>query len=442
MLMVLVRFADKISSRRGPMLLGLAGLLGSTVILCLGRSIAVLAIGRALQGITAAVPWVVGLALLVDTVGPEGVGVAMGYVGLSMSMAMLLAPLLGGVVFAKAGYYAVFAMAFGLIILDIFLRLVMIEKKMAVKWLPVEPVKTDQEGLGGKTDETHQAGLDIEMDEVRQADTKGASSDGKTAVEELNENTVSAPDDAPIPPVIVPDHVPEIVKHWTAHLPPVVRLLSSRRVLSAIFGCTIQATLYTSFDSILPLYVRDTFHFNSIGAGLIFLPLVISSFLGPVFGHLSDKHGPRWYATAGFILAGPCLILLRLVYKDTLDQKVLLCALLALTGTGLTMTLTPMMAEIAYAVEAKGRNRPAGYFGKNGAYAQAYSLFNVAWAGGFLIGPLLAGLTVQASGWPTSTLILGCISFATAIPVAIWTGGSIFKKRKLQRDAARALHEE
>ena len=83
------------------MLLGLLALGGATVIICLGKSIAVLAIGRVLQGISASVPWVVGLSLLVDTVGPDGVGQAMGYVGLSMSMAMLVAPLLGGVVFAE-----------------------------------------------------------------------------------------------------------------------------------------------------------------------------------------------------------------------------------------------------------------------------------------------------------------------------------------------------
>ncbi|KAK4503372.1 hypothetical protein PRZ48_004287 [Zasmidium cellare] len=92
------------------------------------------------------------------------------------------------------------------------------------------------------------------------------------------------------------------------------------------------------------------------------------------------------------------------------------------------------MAEIAYAVEAKAARRPAGFFGKNGAYAQAYALFNMAWAAGSMIGPLLAGLVNESHGWPTATLILGCVSIFTAIPTAIWTGGSIFKKRRRQRE--------
>lgn len=38
----------------------------------------------------------------------------MGYVTMSMSVAVLVAPLLGGVVYARAGYFAVFYMAFGM----------------------------------------------------------------------------------------------------------------------------------------------------------------------------------------------------------------------------------------------------------------------------------------------------------------------------------------
>jgi MFS family permease len=212
-------------------------------------------------------------------------------------------------------------------------------------------------------------------------------------------------------------------------------------LLSALWGCTIQATLLTAFDSILPLFVRDTFHWNSLGAGLIFLPIVVVSFFGPVVGWLSDKHGPRLYAIAGYTLACPCLILLRLVHENTIGQKVLLCALLALVGISLTLVITPMMAEITYAVAAKAAHHPPGHFGKNGAYAQAYSLFNVAWAAGCMIGPLLAGLVNQAHGWGTATLILGLISLATVVPTAIWTGGSIFKKVRARKEERRR-HDE
>ena len=81
------------------------------------------------------------------------------------------------------------------------------------------------------------------------------------------------------------------------------------------------------------------------------------------------------------------------------------------------------MAEIAHAVDAEAQKHPDGFFGPNGAYGQAYSLGNGAWAGGLLLGPLMAGMTVTKADWGTVTLILGCLSISGAIPTAIWTGG-------------------
>ncbi|EME46585.1 hypothetical protein DOTSEDRAFT_70558 [Dothistroma septosporum NZE10] len=420
--------ADRMKSRQIPFMAGLLLLGASTAMLTVGDSIGILAAGRVLQGASAAVVWVVGLAVLVDTVGPDDIGGAMGYVGLSMSLAILLAPLLGGVVFQYAGYYQVYAMAFGLIVLDIVLRFAMIEKKNARRWLP-DQSPSAEEALESWHDRTV---ANLEKDPVAgkgQDDVKNSLSTGGPT----ERNASHAPSRVAS---MVPENAPGIVKAIVARLPPVVFLFGSRRVLCALWACVIQSSLMTSFDSILPLFVRNTFHWDSTGAGLVFLPIVVASFVGPFVGRLSDKYGPRWFATAGFALCCPFLILLRLVTHDSMGQKVILCALLAIIGFGLTLALTPIMAEIAYAVGAKALRHPPGFFGKNGAFAQAYGLFNMAWAAGAMIGPLLAGFVVDAQGWPTATLILGCISIFTTIPTAIWTGGSIFKKRRKDKEEA------
>ncbi|KAL8688753.1 MAG: hypothetical protein Q9218_005417, partial [Villophora microphyllina] len=126
--------ADRSTFRRTPLLVGLLALAGATLMLCFGKDIGVLVAGRLLQGMSAAIVWTVGLALLVDTVGQQEVGQVMGFVSIAMSVAILVAPLLGGVVYDRAGYYGVYYMAFALIILDIILRMAMIEKKVARKW--------------------------------------------------------------------------------------------------------------------------------------------------------------------------------------------------------------------------------------------------------------------------------------------------------------------
>lgn len=411
--------ADRLSSRRTPMLLGLLALAGATVMLCLGRSIGVIAVGRVLQGMSAAVIWVVGLALLVDTVGGDEIGQAMGYVGLAMSLGLLTSPLLGGVVFERAGYYSVWAMAFALLGLDIILRLIMVERKIAVRWDPrfepkrAEGMTSDQKIATRQLDEGPDD--EIELEDDRSQEPASDSTDSHSL-----------------------EDGPDTRDKWYHRLPPLIKLLASRRLLSALWAVLIQSALLTSFDSVLPLFTKNTFGWNATGAGLIFLPIVVPTFAGPYIGHLSDKHGPRWFATAGFAGCAPFLIILRLVDHDSLKQKVLLCALLALIGLFLTLALTPIMAEVTYAVMDKESRRPKGYYGKNGAYAQAYSLFNMGWAAGCMIGPLLAGLVVNSAGWPTATLILGCVSIFTALPVVIWTGGSWRKSKGRNMQAERA----
>lgn len=72
--------ADRVSARQLPFLAGLAAMLASTIIFALGQSIAVLVVARIFQGISAAVVWTVGLALVLDTVGPENLGKTIGSV--------------------------------------------------------------------------------------------------------------------------------------------------------------------------------------------------------------------------------------------------------------------------------------------------------------------------------------------------------------------------
>lgn len=388
--------------------------------LLVGSSIGVLVAGRLLQGFSAAVVWTVGLALLVDTVGQKDVGQVMGYVSLSMSLSILLAPLLGGVVYARAGYFAVYYMAFGLIALDIILRIALIEKKIAKQW--DTPIKE---------------GSSVNLPSVVEGPP-----DPPTSKHTASADTSPASTTPPIIPfessdLDRPTSAPADLKQRRFSLPPVITLLGSRRLLASLWGCLVQASLLTAFDSVLPLRVQAIFHWSSTGVGLIFLALILPSFIAPFIGYLSDKFSPRWLAAGGFILACPFLVLLRLVDHDSVGQKVLLCALLALLGAALTMVMTPLLAEITYVVEAKEKKNPAA-FGAGGAYAQAYGLFNVAFAGGSLVGPIWAGFVEQKAGWGTMSWTLGLLSAVSAVPVVVYSGGLITKRH---REAKRWGHE-
>jgi hypothetical protein len=89
---------------------------------------------------------------------------------------------------------------------------------------------------------------------------------------------------------------------------------------------------------------------------------------------MADKYGPRWLVAVGFTTSLPCLILLRLITHDALQQIVLLCVLLVLLGISLTLVMGPLMAEIAYVVEVKEK-KISETFKKSGAYTQIYKLY-------------------------------------------------------------------
>ncbi|KAL1888703.1 hypothetical protein Sste5346_009409 [Sporothrix stenoceras] len=368
-------YADHTSSRRWPLMLGLIALGASTVLLCVGRSIGVFIAGRILQGFSAAVVWSVGLALLADTMGRR-IGLAMGYVAISLSGGLLFAPLIGGAVYAGSGYYAVYYVAFGLIVLDILLRLLLIEKKIARKWIKEEDLVADT------------------ATDVPAVDEEAAAGTGTAAVpttSRIASRVTSHVTDNGLPPT-----PPE-----KSTFQRICILFRSRRLIFALLGCLIDAGIMTAFDTVLPLYVQETFNWSSTAAGLIFFALFIPPLiLSPPVGLLADRWGAKWLSLSGFIALVPLLVCLRFVDHNTTHQKILLGALLSLIGVALTFSNVPLMAEISFTIEAEEERNP-GVWGSKGVYGIGYGLFNTAFALGSAGGSLLAGFIHTEYSWAT-----------------------------------------
>jgi len=154
---------------------------------------------------------------------------------------------------------------------------------------------------------------------------------------------------------------------------------------------------------------------------------MVPGFSAPLVGILADRYGARWPSLAGFVASVPLLVCLRFVTENTIGQKVLLGALLALLGMTLTFCNTPLMAEITYAIEEKEKRRP-GMWGEKGVYGIGYGLFTTAFALGGTAGSLLSGYVNAGPGWGTMTWALA-IWMASGIPVvAIWLGGKPSKR--------------
>lgn len=383
-------------SRQIPLLGGLVILLGSTVMFCLGRSIPVLVVARLLQGASAGIVWTVALALLSDTVGKDQSGKALGFVAASYSVGTLIAPMLGGIVYREGGYFEVFSMMFALISVDIILRLLIIEKHKAVRWL--EATETVPAGQP-----TAEASGDI-------SPAASSGHDRPTAEVEKASMAVNCPQ-----------------AESKRKLPVIFVLLKSRRLEAAFTGTFMVSASMAAFDSTLPLFVNRIFDWDALGAGLIFIALLLPHLAGPWIGYCVDKYGPRWIATGGLILLLPFWILLRLVDHNTIRQKVLLCGLLSGVGVAGALAVTSLMTEFSKVCDGKERQDPSLFGGKS-AYATSYGIFNVAWAAGSLAGPLMAAALERNEGWATMTLVFGILSAVCTIPVVLFSGGLITRQ--------------
>lgn len=394
-------YTDRSTSRRTPFLLGLLLLLIATILLWVAprladASIPIQVVARLLQGLASTVVWTTGFAVLVDAVGQEHIGEASGYIGIALNAGSITAPLLGGIVFAKSGYDAVFALILSVVAVDILFRLVMKERPRTEKGEPDFDTVTDPEALKKQ--------MIIEITPVA------------SSMNSSEEDLIKA--------------LPQ--KSTTSRLPGFMRLLFSVRFLVALWGIVMLASTFSGIETILPLAVKSAFGWNSMGSGLIFLPLSVPAVLGPVVGKLTDRFGVgRWFAGSAFLVLCPTLIALRFVQSNSMNQKALLCILLAIVGLCLTMILEPLFAEVTLRAgelekeDISARNDNSKH---PGYYAQAYAHFNMAWALGNVLGPLVAGLLVDAAGWKTATLALGLFCGGSAIPVTLWCTGFIVRK--------------
>ena len=319
-------FADRSSSRQAPFLTGLALTFAATILFAESKAPGLLVLARCLQGASAGIVYTVGLALLVDTVGREGLGQWMGFVMIGFNIGTLLGPMLGGIIYTQLGYWPVFIVVLAVVASDFLLRIFMIEKGKATKW---------EEGNPSLEPTTYGTIPTVYDQEHRPETTEVGPSGPSSSVKESERDSEQAP-------LLAQHSMPSIASSQTlekddgflaSHFPIMVTLLSSKRLMSAVYGSFINTTLTCAFDSVLPLFVKKTFGWNPTAAGLVFLTIAFPSILGPLAGALADRFGSRPVALGGFAIATPALALLGLVRDGSVGMQALLCVLLTIVGT-------------------------------------------------------------------------------------------------------------
>lgn len=302
--------------------------------------------------------------------------------------------------YKKTGYPGVFGIGFAILAIDFIMRLLVIEKKVARRYDAEDPSAV---GDLDTTPSHHTDGQDEENDSDEEQPLLG---------KEIDEFKLSENQSA------------------LARKIPILPLLKDPRLVTAFLVAFIQAVLLGSFDATIPTIAQELFAFDSLKAGILFLPLgAFDLILGPLAGWAVDRYGTKPAAVVGYAYLTPVLILLRLPHAGGKDQMILYGALLALSGVGLAIIGAPSIVEAGAVVQKYYEENP-DFFGEEGPYAQLYGLNSMVFSAGLTIGPELAGELKQRIGYGNMNLVLAAICLLTSVLCFVYIGG---KPKMLKR---------
>lgn len=362
---------------------GLAALLASTGLLCFGRTLTLLVLARILQGLSAAVVWTVGLALIIDTVGPYQLGRVFGTMHSIISMGSLAAPSLGGILYDRFGYYSIYIVSAIVLVFDIFLRIFMIEKSTARKFV---------------------------------------ESDGNKSTNDSDERTLLLP--TPPPSHSEPDGNLDLSEDQPptsllARYFPLSTVMTDRGLMACMIVCFTQATLLSSFDATVPLHARASFGLGSLGSGLLFCVLQLAFLLsGPLFGWWADLRGGRIPIVMGSLGLVPLLILLGLPTSQG-NGLVFYGISLGLIGISLSAIGGPSFVEANLIVQTHFEAYPHR-FGERGPYGQLYAINNIMFGLGMTAGPILSSWLVDSFNYQVAMSFWSIEALLTAIICLCW----------------------
>jgi len=186
--------------------------------------------------------------------------------------------------------------------------------------------------------------------------------------------------------------LPEVEPERGPRLP--IRQLLSNPVVRLFAGAmALGSGLWALLESTLPLDMDHRLGLSASQIGLCFAGSALAhTFTSPLMGRLSDRIGRVKVLRMGLVLA---LVLLPLPVLLPRPWMVVL----AMMGLGSTASfiMSPCSPAVADQVESQGSQ----------SFASAFSILNLAYSIGLMIGPLVGGALVQGVGLPLTFGLCG-----------------------------------
>ena len=312
----------------------------------------------------------------------------------------MCAPVVGGFVYELAGYEAVSAVCFGMLGLDLVMRIFMIEKKTAISLnTAYYPLSSNQTGVS--EDENSTTGRINHYALHETSPSLKPTKDSRSGI------------------YLIPEDAAAIYKR----VPLLFCFCHSSSLALAELIAFSQGILLSAFNATVPIYATKIFGFGSFKASLLFLPLGITNLcLGPIGGWAIDRYGTKFVAVTGFGILTPALALLRLPESAQEDRRLLWYVLnLALCGLGLPLLGSSSVVEAGSVVKKFHQHNPS-HFREKGPYAQLYAINHTLFSLGLTVGPLLSGALKDAVGYGNMNAVLAGVAGITALLCLFWLG--------------------
>ncbi|KAJ5309977.1 Aldolase [Penicillium atrosanguineum] len=361
---IIGHFADKTSSRRIPLLIALAGCFVGTLLLSICPSVWVLFVGRIVQAASGSAGWIVAFATLTDNVKPDHIGKVLGTAMSFVIAGIITGPMVSGALLQLVGYWAAWSAPLLLLAVGFIARLLMLEKN-----------------------------------DMQVATSEHASIDEQEAL--LGANICNSKPDleqqCPAPPSLGFYRI----------------VLCNIRIIAGLLNTVMFSMILSGFDATLPLHLQRVFHWGTLPIGIIFLGLQVPGMaLGPVVGWLRDRVGLRNPTTIGWILIAPLLWMLGIpgtgvdwADNEANGQVIFIIGVVGIGSVAPLVRGAGTFQLIAVTNDLQSKN--ASIFGPHGGSSRIFSITEIAFNIGTMLGPLFSGALVEAFDFLTMVGTLG-----------------------------------
>ncbi|KAK3330045.1 major facilitator superfamily domain-containing protein [Apodospora peruviana] len=359
-------------------LAGLGALLWSTITFYTSESYAVMLFSRTLNGLSAAILYAAGYAIVADSVPKNDLGKALGTIRSVVAVGEISGPPLGGIIFSRWGFDGILNVSLFVLFIDLAMRMLMIEKPAASG---SSSSSSETSALLQKTAHvsTTATGM-LESEEALLSQQPAAG--GESATENDDDVLLLIPDvleivssrssqgeiDSYPTPILTYHSKTSLSRRF---LPSILFHLVDPQLLVCLLLSMMQYIILGSYDSTLALELESSTSpgesrnrsWNGFGlppekVGFVYLALAIPTLVfAPVAGWAVDRFGPRIVATLGYGCFVPSLVGMVVPAGHFFPHESVNLGLfslgLSMQGLCLAMVSTPGMVKAKEVVERR-----------------------------------------------------------------------------------------